>query len=113
MAKQTTVNTESKPSRLQQRILHGLLRYDNHVAADPERFPFYKISGVPVRWLRGGKQYRSPAESAAFSRALRRLETGASSCGAMWPVGSHPDPRKAMCVPSWTNQHPPEPTTSS
>jgi hypothetical protein len=72
MAKQTTEHDGSKLSRLQQCILRGLLPYHNHATENPERFPFYAVNGVPVRWLRGNKQYRSPAESAAFSRARHR-----------------------------------------
>jgi hypothetical protein len=54
----------TKLSRAQRVLLRDLLRYSQGEESIL----------VPVRWLRGSRQGWSSAESASFSRSLRRLE---------------------------------------
>jgi hypothetical protein len=66
----------AKLSRLQRRILAAMLRYvewaEQHQGRDIRgRHP------IPVKWPRKDGHYKTRADSAAFSRALRRLETRA------------------------------------
>jgi hypothetical protein len=63
-----------KLSRLQRSILRRLLRWWTWIQSDEGRARRYKHFGVPLLKLRPYLLYWSPADRAAFSRALRRLE---------------------------------------
>jgi hypothetical protein len=63
-------------SQLQQSVLADLLLYVERVEADGNDYAKNNLChfGVPVPWLRGRKVYHSPADRAAFSRMLARME---------------------------------------
>jgi hypothetical protein len=64
-----------KLSRDQRCILEDLLAYyRNHEDAGDGNTAQVRIWGVPLKWLRGSNQYHTAADSAAFSRSVRRLE---------------------------------------
>jgi hypothetical protein len=63
-----------KLSRLQRSILRRLLHWWAWIHADERRARAYMPFGIPLTKLRPYLQYRDPADRAAFSRALRRLE---------------------------------------
>jgi hypothetical protein len=59
----------------QRRILADLLvYYRNREEAGGNSAAQVRIWGVPLKWLRGTKRDRTAADSAAFSRSIRRLE---------------------------------------
>jgi hypothetical protein len=65
----------AKLSEDQRRILADLLAYyRRYEKPDGNGAKLVRIWGVPLKWLRGTKQYRTAADSAAFSRSIRRLE---------------------------------------
>lgn len=72
--------TATKLSRLQERILAALLCLCRQVEERGNDFAKTDLAvwGVPLQWLRGKRQVGvsdyTPADSAAFSRALVRLE---------------------------------------
>jgi len=71
-----TANT-AKLSKLQRSILHDLAFYEREIERiAPTSLPTVQRFGVPLRWLRPRKheQHRTRADSAAFSRAILRLE---------------------------------------
>ncbi len=64
-----------KLSADQRRILADLLvYYRRSEAAGGTGAAQVRIWGVPLKWLRGTKKYHTAADSAAFSRSIRRLE---------------------------------------
>jgi hypothetical protein len=71
--------SHAKLSADQRRLLANLLRYYRHVEAhgsDRDRI-YLRLHGVPMSWLRprgGSHPSRTRADTAAFSRAVRRLE---------------------------------------
>ena len=59
----------------QRRILTELLSYyRRREEAGGNGAAQVRIWGVPLKWLQGTKQYCTAADSAAFSRSIRRLE---------------------------------------
>jgi hypothetical protein len=67
--------TGGKLSGGQRRILADLLvYYRNREEAGGNSVAQVRIWGVPLKWLRGTKRDRTAADSAAFSRSIRRLE---------------------------------------
>src|SRR5262245_14440457 len=68
------MNATVRLSKPQRGILRNLLRYVEHAEALPGALRVYGKETVPVKWRRGGRP-KGRADSAAFSRALRRLES--------------------------------------
>jgi hypothetical protein len=66
--------TTARLSRLRREILRCLLLHRTRLLADENVFRLYERSGIPLRWFREDGYYKTRADSAAFSRALRRLE---------------------------------------
>jgi hypothetical protein len=61
-------------SRAQQAILLNLPAYLEQVRGHESQARNARVHGIPLKWLRGHGQGRTAGDSAAFSRAVRRLE---------------------------------------
>ncbi len=63
---------------MQKNVLRKVLHYIQHVEEHGNEYAKAclrgRTSGVPIRWLRGYGHDRRRSDSAAFSRALNRLE---------------------------------------
>src|SRR5262245_54062696 len=65
-------------SDVQKDVLRSVLHYIRHVEEHGSEWAKARIGDhalrVPLHWLRGYGYNRTPSDSAAFSRSLRRLE---------------------------------------
>lgn len=77
-------------SRLQRELLARLLVYDDRARAGTPQFGYW---GVPVKWLRREGD-RTRSGSAAFSRALARLEARGLALRSSQNSGVPSGPRK-------------------
>jgi hypothetical protein len=77
-----SMNASARLSKDQRAILRNLLRYVEWAEALPN-WPAFVAGTVPVRWLRKGAP-KTRAGSAAFSRALVRLEAHAAPYLGWW-----------------------------